>query len=77
MDRGWRERRQDQACIVGKDPNIVEPPPLYLSKQLDDPVLKYFAADKSGLRMLLGQLREMLAAAETDLKPNRRGCVAE
>ena len=42
-------------------------PPLDLRKQLDYPVLEYFAADEPGLRMLLGQLREMLAAAETDL----------
>ena len=67
IDRGRRERRDDQSRVIGKDPNIVEPPPLDLRKQLDYPVLEYFAADEPGLRMLLGQLREMLAAAETDL----------
>ena len=51
--------------------NIFEPPPLDLGKQLDYPVLEHLAADKPGLRMLLGQLREMLAAAETDFEPNR------
>ena len=54
-----------------------ETPPLDLREQLDYPVLEYFAADKSGLRMLVGQLCEMLAAAETDLEPNRRACAAE
>lgn len=77
IDRGGRKRRHDQACIIGKDPNIVEPTPLDLAKQLDYPVLEYFAADKRGLRILLGQAREMLAAAETDLEPNRGACDTE
>ena len=76
-DRGRWERRDHQSRIIGKDPNIVEPPLLDLSKQLDYPVLEYFAADKPGLRMLLGHLREMLATAETDIEPNRRACVTE
>ena len=32
---------------------------------------------KPGLRILFGQLREMLAAAETDLEPNRGACGTE
>jgi len=42
-----------------------------LGEQLDYPVLEHLAADKSGLRMVLGQLSEMLTTAETDLEPNR------
>jgi hypothetical protein len=72
-----RKRCHDQARVIGKDPNIGEPPLLDLGEQLDYPVLEYFAADKPNLRMLLGQLREMLAAAETDLEPNRAAGVTE
>lgn len=50
---------------------------LDLSKQLDYPILEYFAADKPNLGMLLSQLREMLATAETDLEPDRWACVTE
>ena len=71
VDRGRRQRRHDQPCIIGKDPNVVEPPPLDLGKQLDYAVLKHLAADEPGLRMLLGQLRDMLTTAEPDLEPNR------
>lgn len=70
-DRDRRQRRDYQSRVIGKDPNIVEPPPLDLEKQLDYPVLEHLAPDKTGLRMLLGQLSEMLATAETDLEPNR------
>ena len=76
-DRGRRKRRDHQSRVIGKDPNIIEPPPLDLRKQLDYPVLEYFAADKPGLRILLGQLREMLATTETDLEPNRGPCITE
>jgi hypothetical protein len=77
IDRGRRERRDHQSRIIGKDPNIVEPTPLDLGKQLDYPVLEYFAADEANLRMLFGHLSEMLAPAETDLEPNRGACVTE
>jgi hypothetical protein len=77
IDCGRRQRRHDQSRVIGKDPNIAEPTQLDLREQLDYPVLENFAADKPGLRMLLGQLREMLATAETDLEPNRGACVTE
>ena len=77
IDRGRWQRRHDQSRIVGKDPNVVEPTPLDLGEQLDYPVLEYFAADKPGLRMLLGHLREMLTTAEADLEPYRGACVTE
>ena len=77
VDRGRRQRRHDQSRVIGKDPNIVEPPQLDLGKQLDYSILEYFAADKPDLRMVLGQLREMLATTETDLEPNRGACGTE
>jgi hypothetical protein len=76
-DRGRRQGRYDQSRVIGKDPNVVEPTPLDLGEQLDYSVLEYFAADEPGLRMLRGPLREMLAAAEADLEPNRGACVPE
>jgi hypothetical protein len=71
VDRCRRQRLREQSRVIGKDPNIVEPTLLDLGEQFDCSVLEYFAADKPGLRMLLGQLCEMLATAETDLEPNR------
>ena len=71
IDRGRRQRRDQQPRVVGKDPDVVDAPLLDLREKLDDPVLENLAADKTDLRMPFGLLRQMLAAAEADLKPYR------
>jgi hypothetical protein len=70
-DRASGQRRDYYSRVIGKDPDIVEPPTLDLRQQLDDPVLENLAADKPDIRVPLGQLRQMLAGAETDFEPNR------
>src|SRR5215469_7742950 len=71
IDRGRRQRRDQQARVVSKDPDVVEAPLLDSREKLDDPVLEDLAADEPDLRMPFGLLRQMLAAAETDLQPDR------
>jgi len=71
IDRGRQQRRDQQARVVGKDPNVAEAPLLDLREKLDDPVLENLAADEPGCRMPFGLLRQMLAAAEADLQPYR------
>ena len=68
----------DATTLEGAKQTIaVGPVASQLREQLDYPVLEYFAADKPGLRILLGELHEMLATTETDLEPNRGPCITE
>src|SRR5215472_12903115 len=71
IDRGRRQRRDQQPRVVGKNPDVVEAPLLDLREKLDDPVLENLAADESDLGIPFGLLRQMLAAAEADLQPYR------
>ena len=77
VDRANRQSRHQQSRVVGEDANILEPPPLDLRKQLDDPVLENLAADEADFRMLIGLPCEMLPSAETNLKPNAASQSAE
>ena len=70
VDRASRQSRHQQPRVVGKDANIIEPLPLDLRKQLDDPVFENLAADEADFRMPFGLPCEMLASAETNLEPN-------
>ena len=69
IDRSRRQRCDQQPPVIGKNPNVVEAPRLDLREKLDDPILENLAADEPGCWMAFGLLRQMLAAAETDLKP--------
>ena len=50
---------------------VSDAPPLDLGKQLRDAVLEDLGADHAGRAMRLGLRREMLAAAEAELEPDR------
>jgi len=71
IDRGRRQPRDQQACIVGENPNVVEALALYSRQHLCDSVLEYLAPDKAYLAVMLGLSREMLTCAKTNLQPNR------
>jgi len=71
IDRGRRQRRDQQACIVGENPNVIEALALYSRQQFCDSVLEYLAPDKAYLAVMLGLSGEMLTRAKTDLQPNR------
>src|SRR5215471_17852262 len=71
IDRSRRQRCDQQPPVIGKNPNVVEAPRLDLREKLDDPILENLAADEPGCWMPFGLLRQMLAAAETDLQPYR------
>ena len=71
IDRGRRQRRDQQACIVDENTNVVEALAFYSRQHLCDSVLEYLAPDKAYLAVMLGLSGEMLTRAKTDLQPNR------
>src|SRR5215469_6152239 len=71
IDRGRRQRRDQQARIVGENLNVVEALALYSRQHLCDSVLEYLAPDKAYLVVMLGLSGAMLTRAKADLQPNR------
>jgi hypothetical protein len=71
IDRGSRQRLDQQAGIVGENSNVIETQTLHLPQHLNDPVLEYLAPDETDLAVTLGLSGEMLTCTKTDLKPNR------
>src|SRR6516225_4021028 len=71
IDRGRRQRGDQQACIVDENTNVVEALAFYSRQHLCDSVLEYLAPDNDYLAVMLGLSGEMLTRAKTDLQPNR------
>ena len=78
LDRGRGQGFDKPPPIIGKQPDIAEPPACDLAQQPGDAVLKNLTADQAEIAMRFGLRRQVLTAAKADLKPYRpRRCVKE
>jgi hypothetical protein len=68
-----RQRRHDEAGIVGEQPHVGDARPLDMRQALRDAVDKGLAADQADGRMMLGLPHQMLAGAEAHFEPNAFG----
>jgi hypothetical protein len=71
VERGRRQHRQQQPGIVREDPDIADAAALEMVEQAGDAVDEDLGADQPDLGMSRRLGREMLAAAEADLQPDR------
>src|SRR6185369_7222172 len=68
-DRRRRQTRQEEAGVVGMEPDVGELLLLDLREQRGEAVEEGLAADEADPRMTLRLPGQMLAAAEADLEP--------
>jgi len=69
-NRGWRQRREYQPCVINKNPDVGDAAAFDLREKPGDTGLENFAADETDLRMAFGLNSKMLAPAKANLKPN-------
>jgi hypothetical protein len=71
IDRGCRQRLDQQAGIVGEKSNVIETQTLDLPEHFYHPVLENFTPDETDLAVTFGLSGEMLTRTKADLQPNR------
>ena len=69
-NRGRRQRREHQPCVINKNPDVGDMAAFDLREKPGDTGLENFATDETDLRVAFGLNSKMLAAAKANLKPN-------
>src|SRR5690348_3948234 len=70
-ERVRRQRRHEEARIIGKDPDVAKIALFDLAEETRDAGLEHLAANESRARLCRGLSDQMLAGAEADFEPYR------